>query len=72
MRTLKQSHSAEKLKRGGPLGVLKVQFAAIYKKLEGVLWRQCRKNLRGGPYSLVGFVSYVKNEINERGPFALT
>ena len=33
--------SAEKLKRGDPLGFLKLQFAAKYQKLEeGTLWRQ--------------------------------
>ena len=32
MRFLKQSHSAEKLERGDPLGFLKLQFAAKYKK----------------------------------------
>ena len=32
MRILKPSHSAEKLERGDPLGVLKLQFAAKYQK----------------------------------------
>ena len=39
MRFLKQSHSAEKLERGDPLGFLKLQFAAKYQK-----------NLKGGPF----------------------
>ena len=33
MRLLKQSHSAEKLERGDPLGFLKLQFAAKYQKI---------------------------------------
>ena len=33
MRILKQSHSAEKLERGDPLGFLKLQFAAKYQKI---------------------------------------
>ena len=32
MRSLKQSHSAEKLERGAPLGFLKLQFAAKNQK----------------------------------------
>ena len=32
MRILKQSHSAEKLERGDPLGFMKVQFAPRYQK----------------------------------------
>ena len=43
MTFLKQSHSAEKLEKGDPLGFLKLQFAANanIKKLEGgTLWRQ--------------------------------
>ena len=35
MRFLKQSHCAEKLERGDPLGFLKLQFAAKNQKLEG-------------------------------------
>ena len=63
MRILSQSHSAEKLERGDPLGFLKLQFAVKYQKT----WRglfgdkknrkkvaQSRKTQRG-PYSLVRF-----------------
>ena len=32
MRVWKQSHSAEKLERGDPLGILKFQFATKYHK----------------------------------------
>ena len=39
MRILSQSHSAEKLERGDPLGFLKLQFAVKYQK-----------NLKGGPF----------------------
>ena len=62
IRILSQSHSAEKLERGDPLGFLKLQFAVKYQKT----WRgdpletkfrkkiaQCRKKLK--PYSLVLF-----------------
>ena len=38
MRFLEQSHSAEKLEKGDPLGFLKLQFAAKYQK-----------NLKGDP-----------------------
>ena len=38
MRFSKQSHSAEKLERGKPLGFLKLQIAAKHQK-----------NLKGGP-----------------------
>ena len=45
MRFLKQSHSAEKLERGDPLGFLKLQFAAKYqKKMKGGLFGD--KNFR--------------------------
>ena len=41
MRILKQSHSAEKLKRGDPLGFLKFSLLQTIKKFErGTLWRQ--------------------------------
>ena len=41
VRILKQSHSAEILKRGDPLGFLALQFAAKYQKTWwGTLWRQ--------------------------------
>ena len=35
MRILKQSHSAEKFKRGNPLGFFKLQFVTNYQKIEG-------------------------------------
>ena len=44
IRNLKQSHSAKKLEREDPLGLLKLQFAAKYRKNgKGTLCRQ--KNL---------------------------
>ena len=53
MTILSQSHSAEKLERGDPLGFLKLQFAVKYqknlkgdKKIQKVA--QCRKKLKGG------------------------
>ena len=64
IRILSQSHSAEKLERGDPLGFLKLQFTVKYQKLEGGPFgdkkirkkvAQCRKNSKGGPYSLVRF-----------------
>ena len=33
IRILSQSHSAEKLERGDPLGFLKLQFAVKYQKI---------------------------------------
>ena len=69
MRILKQSHSAEKLERGDPLGFLKLQFAAKYQKTgrgDPLATKkkvaQCRKkNKRGDPVVSSGFVSFVKN-----------
>ena len=47
MRFLKQSHSAEKLERGDPLGFLKLQLAAKYQKTwRGTLWRQKKTKSR--------------------------
>ena len=62
MTFLKQSHSAEKLEKGDPLGFLKLQFAANanIKKLEGGPFgdkkiqkkvAQFQKNSKGGPCS---------------------
>ena len=46
MRFLKQSHSAEKLERGDPLGFLKLQLAAKYQKTwRGTLWRQKKQKV---------------------------
>ena len=60
-----KDHSAEKFKRGDPLGFLKLQFAAkYYKKLKGGPFgdkkhfkkvAQCRKNSKGVPYNPVPF-----------------
>ena len=65
MRFLKQSHCAEKLERGDPLGFLKLQFAAKNQKLEGGPFgdkkklkkkvAQWRKNSKGGPCGPVQF-----------------
>ena len=35
MRSFKQSHSAEKCKRGDPLAFLKLEFVAKYQKIKG-------------------------------------
>ena len=55
---MSQSHSAEKLEKGDPLGFLKLQFAVKYQKnLKGdpsetkknsKKVAQCRKKLKGG------------------------
>ena len=38
---LVKSHNAENCNRGNPLGFLKIQFVAIYQKIEeGTIWRQ--------------------------------
>ena len=65
IRILSQSHSAEKLKKGDPLGFLKLQFAVKYQKnLKGGPFgdkknskksRTVTKKLKAGPYSLVLF-----------------
>ena len=70
-----------KIEKGGPFGFSENPvFLQNIKKFEGrTLWRQknrkkvaqCQKNQRGDSIVSSGFVSYVKNEINERGPFAL-
>ena len=49
MRILKQSRSAEKLKKGDPLGFLKLQFAAIGK-------------LEGGPFGDKKFHKKISDE----------
>ena len=74
---MSQSHSAEKLERGDPLGFLKLQFAVKYHKIRrGTLWRQkkfekkshsAEKNSKGDPIVSSGFVSHDKNEVTERG-----
>ena len=73
---MKQSHSAEKLERGGPLGFLILQFASKYQKnSKGTLWRQKnqksrkvpKQNQRDDSTVSSGFVSYVENGINEWG-----
>ena len=78
IRILSQSHSAEKLERGDPLGFLKLQFAVKYQKT----WRRdplerkkilksrtVPKKLKGGRDPIVSsrFVSYDKNGVTERG-----
>ena len=55
MRILKQSHSAEKLERGEPLATKKIEKKA-----------QCPKNSNDHIVSS-GFVSNVKNGVNEKG-----
>ena len=71
---LKQSHSAGKVKRGDPLGFLKLQFAPKYQKTwRGTLWRQknreksqCRKNSKEGPCNPVRFAYFVKEWVHEK------
>ena len=82
MRFLKQSHSAEKLERGDPLGFLKLQFAAKYQKTWGALWRPKKiskksrtvpKKIKGGPCSPVRFcILRYKLSTRKGGLFALT
>ena len=63
MRILKVSQCRKTRKGGGPLGFLKLQFAAKYQKFEGgTVWRQkkirkksAEKNSKGGPCSPVRF-----------------
>ena len=63
IRIFSQSHSAEKLERGDPLGFLKLQFAVKSKTLKGGPFGDKKirkkalvpKKLKGGPYSLVRF-----------------
>ena len=77
------SHSAEKCKRGDPLGFINIYSVAKYQKTrKGDSFEtlknfrkkvaQCRKKSEGGPLVSSGFVGYVKIVKNERGdPFAL-
>ena len=54
MRVLKQSHSAEKLDREDPLGLLKLQFAAEYQKVQGdplTAKKLSKKNNGGGKFN---------------------
>ena len=78
-RVLKQSHSAEKLEMGDPLGFLKLQFAEKYQKnLKGdkkirKKVAQCRKKFKGGPCSPVRLCIFrLKLNTRKGGPFALT
>ena len=75
------SHSAEKCKRGDPLGFINIYSVAKYQKTrKGDSFEtlknfrkkvaQCRKKIeRGVPLVSSGFVGYVKIVENERGPF---
>ena len=78
IRILSQSHSAEKLEKGDPLGFLKLQFAVKYQKT----WRGDpletnkitkksrtvpKKTQRGDPIVSSDFVFYDKNGVTERG-----
>ena len=78
------SHSAEKCKRGDPLGFINIYSVAKYQKTrKGDSFEtlknfrkevaQCRKKIeRGDPLVSSGFVGYVEKVKNERGdPFAL-
>ena len=72
---LKQSQSAEKGKKGDSLGFLKLQFVAKYRlkvvpfgdrnkfrKESRTVWNKIQREY---PTVSSGFVSYVKNGINE-------
>ena len=75
----KKSHSAEKCKRGDPLGFINIYSVAEYQKTrKGDCFEtlkkfskkvgQCRKkNRKGDPLVSSGFVGYVKIVKNERG-----
>ena len=71
MRILKQSRSAEKCERGGPLGFLKPEIVARHQKTEADTLETktifesltAPKKLKGGPFSLVQFCMLrLKNE----------
>ena len=75
---MSQSHSAEKLERGDPLGFSKLQFAVKYRKIRRGDPLDTKKNFekkshsaektqRGDPIVSSGFVSYDKNGVTERG-----
>ena len=78
------SHSAEKCKRGDPLGFINIYSVAKYQKTRkgdsfGTLKNfqkkshSAEKNERGDPLVSSGFVGYVKKVKNKRGgPFALS
>ena len=74
IRSLSQSHSAEKLERGDPLGFSKLQFAVKYRKIRRgdpldtkKISKKSRtvpkKTQRGDPIVSSGFVSYDKNGV---------
>ena len=78
------SHSAEKCKRGDPLGFINIYAVAKYQKTQKGDSFETLKNFQknshnaekkskgGGPLVSPGFVGYVKIVKNERGdPFAL-
>ena len=78
------SHSAEKCKRGDPLGLINIYSVAKHQKTrKGDSFEtlkkfskkvaQCRKKSKGGPFSLVRFCRLrLKSKKREReDPFAL-
>ena len=71
MRILKQSHCAEKLKKGRPSGLFETSVCCkISKKnlkMDPLATKKSKKNLREDPVILFGFVAYVKNIVHERG-----
>ena len=68
---LKQSHCAEKVEKGDPLGFLKLQFAAKYQKTSRgdpltteknrKKSHSAEKNSKRNPIVSSSFVSHVKN-----------
>ena len=72
------SHSAEKCKKGDPLGFINIYFVAKYQKTRKgdsfetlINFRKkshnAEKNRKGDPLVSSGFVGYVKKVKNERG-----
>ena len=78
------SHSAEKCKRGGPLGFINIYSVAKYQKIrrgdsfetlkifEKKIRTVLKKIERGDPLASSGFVGYVKRLKMKGGPFALS
>ena len=74
------SHSAEKCKRGDPLGFINIYSTAKYQKTRKGDSFETLKNFRkkshnaekksnGDPLVSSGFVGYVKKAKNKGGPF---
>ena len=78
------SHSAEKCKRGDPLGFINIHSVAKYqktrrgdpfetiKKFRKKSRTVQKKIQREDPFGTSGFVGFLEKVKNERGPFALS